>query len=391
MSAWFFNGWGYATTLFWSVLLIPSLIIMIRKRVSRCVRSTPEPEHWPRISVIVPAKDEAATIGETLRGLLASDYPQLEVIAVNDRSTDETGAIMDQIAAEAASQNAALMRVIHIEELPEDWLGKSHAMHQAAQQATGELLLFTDGDIIFSSEAIRRATQIFLDRGLDHLCLVPQLARGGLFERAFVTYFGFLLASGTYFWLIPTSWRHAYVGIGAFNLVKRTAYQQTGGLETIRLDVLDDIKLGKLLKHNGYQQDVFLGVDELKVRWQPSAWTVLTGIEKNAFASLGYSLKRLTAVTLLYVFFFLFAFLMPFLLPLSQSVGFIATLVLLHLTYATLGWLFSSGVIITPLLLYASLALTFAFWRSAWITLKNGGVRWRDTVYPLALLKKHLY
>ncbi|MCR9234509.1 MAG: glycosyltransferase family 2 protein [bacterium] len=391
MTATLITIWGYATLVFWLVLLGPSLVTMLQKQISRCVNRTAIPDQWPRISVIVPAKDEAATIEVNLNSLLASDYPDLEIIAVNDRSTDETGAMMERVAARAAAENRVQMQVLHIEELPADWLGKSHAMHQAAQQATGELLLFTDGDIIFSPQAITHATRIFLNQQLDHLALLPRLARGGLFERAFVTYFGFLLASGTFFWLIPTRWKHAYVGIGAFNLLKRSVYQATGGLETIRLDVLDDIKLGKLIKQSGYQQDVYLGIDELQVRWQPSAWAVITGIEKNAFASLYYSVRRLFFVTTLYVLFFLVPFVVPLLFPLSETVGFLATLVLLHLTYGLLGWIFSSGLAITPFLLYASLALTFAFWRSAWITLKNGGVRWRDTIYPLDLLKRHIY
>lgn len=391
MSASIISYWGYATFVFWSVLLVPSLVMMLRRRISRCIVRTPVPAAWPRVTVIVPAKDEGATIEDCLNSLLDSDYPDLEIIAVNDRSADETGTIMERVASRTDGLEQICMQVLHIEDLPADWLGKSHAMHQGAQRATGELLLFTDGDIIFSPQAITRATQIFLHQQLDHLALLPQLARGGLFERAFVTYFGFLLASGTFFWLIPTRWKHAYVGIGAFNLLKRSVYQATGGLETIRLDVLDDIKLGKLIKQSGFQQAVYLGIDELKVRWQPSAWAVITGIEKNAFASLNYSLIRLCSVTLLYLLFFLAPFCVPFLCSLSTATGFFATLILLHLTYAILGWIFSSGLVITPWLLYASLALTFAFWRSAWITLKNGGIRWRDTVYSLDVLKKNLY
>lgn len=391
MSAALITIWGYATIVFWLVLLGPSLVMMLRKRVSRCVSQTEIPAEWPRISVIVPAKDEAETLEANLNSLLDSDYPDLEIIAVNDRSTDETGAIMERVAARATTEKRIRMQVLHIEELPADWLGKSHAMYQGTQQATGELLLFTDGDIIFSPHAIADATRIFLKRKLDHLCLLPQLAQGSLIEMALITFFGFLLTGGTFLWLVPTRWNFAYLGIGAFNLIRRDVYKQIGGHATIKLDVLDDIKLGKLVKNHGYQQDFYLGIEELKVRWQPSAWGVITGVEKNSFASFQYSVIKLSLATSLYILFFLASFVMPFLFPLSQTIGFVITVVLLHLCYATIGVLFAAGLRVTPFLFFASLALAFAIWRSAWIIIKNGGVRWRDTIYPLDLLKRNLY
>lgn len=383
--------WGYATLLFWVALIAPSLVMMFRKRISRCLSETEVPEDWPLISVIVPAKDEAETIELTLNSLLASDYPRLEIIAINDRSDDETGAIMERVAADAKQQERVSMQILQIEELPADWLGKSHAMHQGANIAKGELLLFTDGDIIYDRQAISQATRIFLHKQLDHLCLLPQLARGGLIEMAFITFFGFLLTGGTFLWLVPTRWTFAYIGIGAFNLVKTSIYQSIGGFETIKLDVIDDIKLGKLIKNHHYRQDFYLGIEQLKVRWQPNAWGVITGVEKNSFASFNYSIIRLTVVMSLYVLFFVMPFIMPFLFPLSQTLGFIITLGVLHVFYAMVAVLFSSGLRVTPLMFFASLALAFAISRSAWITLKNGGVKWRDTTYPLDVLKKNLY
>ncbi|MEQ9067190.1 MAG: glycosyltransferase family 2 protein, partial [Gimesia chilikensis] len=114
MTATLITIWGYATLVFWLVLLGPSLVTMLQKQISRCVNRTAIPDQWPRISVIVPAKDEAATIEVNLNSLLASDYPNLEIVAVNDRSTDETGAMMERIAAQAAAENRVQMQVLHI-------------------------------------------------------------------------------------------------------------------------------------------------------------------------------------------------------------------------------------------------------------------------------------
>src|SRR6266567_8232148 len=107
----------------------------------------------PRVSIIVPARNEAAKIAAAMRTLMKSDYPNLEVIAVNDRSTDNTGAILDEVASESVGR----LKVIHVETLPPGWLGKTHAMYLAARQATGEWILFTDADVHHRTDSLRRA------------------------------------------------------------------------------------------------------------------------------------------------------------------------------------------------------------------------------------------
>ena len=129
----------------------------------------------PKISVIVPARNEEAQIRNGLCTLLQSTGVDLEIIAVEDRSTDSTGRIMDEIAA-----TNSRLKVIHITELPEGWLGKNHAMHVASEQATGELLLFTDGDIIYEPPAIEIAVRHFVRKKLQHLCLLPRMLPGSI-------------------------------------------------------------------------------------------------------------------------------------------------------------------------------------------------------------------
>ncbi|MGA7752019.1 MAG: glycosyltransferase family 2 protein, partial [Candidatus Sulfotelmatobacter sp.] len=110
-------------------------------------RNPVSPSGNPRVSIIVPARNEEEAIEQALRSLLALDYDNYEVIAVNDRSTDRTGEIMEQVAKNSGSTPA--LRVVHHEELPPGWLGKTHAMWTAANYATGDWLLFTDADVIF--------------------------------------------------------------------------------------------------------------------------------------------------------------------------------------------------------------------------------------------------
>src|SRR5205085_3710499 len=113
------------------------------------------PQDTPRVSIVVPACNEEADIEEALTSLLALDYANYEVIAVDDRSTDRTGEIMDRVASRPATRG--LLRVIHVRDLPPGWLGKTHAMWTAGQQATGDWLLFTDADVVFKPDSIRRA------------------------------------------------------------------------------------------------------------------------------------------------------------------------------------------------------------------------------------------
>jgi len=346
------------------------------------------PAEWPALSVIVPARDEGAKIEEAMRSLLALDYPNLEIIAVDDRSRDETGRVLDRLAGADPR-----LTVIHVRELPDGWLGKCHALHSAAQQARGDMLLFTDGDVVFAPQTLRLAVTYLLRRPVDHLCLNPQLVPGGYWENALVSCFGLLFFAAFKPWLIPTRWPGAYCGIGAFNLVRRDAYRAVGGHERIRLDVLDDVNLGKLLKQSGYRQQMLLGGDLIHVRWQDSFWGVIRGLEKNSFAAVHYSVAELIGVTLL----FLIVFFGPYVgAGIGIAVGhaslvtpFLLTVILLHATYMTIGIQMGAGGAIVPALPVTFLMFILLMWRSAVIILRQGGVRWRDTFYPLAELRRN--
>ncbi len=247
------------------------------------------PAEWPTVSIIVPARDEEAKIDAAMRSKLALDYPRLEFIAVNDRSQDATGTLLDRLATEDQR-----LSIVHLDSLAEGWLGKSHAMHVAASRATGDYLLFTDADVFFTPDLLRKAVTMCEARGLDHLALAPRLECSGFFEKAVNLYFVMMLCIASQPWLVRTGWRMSYVGVGAFNLVRRSAYAQCGGHTAIRLDVLDDVKLGKLIKQTGLNQDVLDAGEGVRVRWQEGYWGVVRGLEKNGFAIFDYSLVKLT-------------------------------------------------------------------------------------------------
>ncbi|MBS0261044.1 MAG: glycosyltransferase [Planctomycetes bacterium] len=377
---------GWLLFALWGLLLGPVWVVVGRWRLANLAAQVPVPPDWPLISIIVPARDEQAMIETALQSLLALDYPHLEIIAVNDRSRDATGALMDRLAA---TDNR--LRVVHITELPAGWLGKSHAMHQGATAAQGEWLLFTDGDIVYTPHTMRLAMQWVLARQLDHLCMNPSLVGGGYWERAMTVCFGLMFFASFLVWLIPTPWKGAYCGVGAFNLVRAAVYRQVGGFERLKLDVLDDVYLGKLIKRCGYRQQLVMGDDLIRVRWQPSFMGVIRGLEKNSFAAVQYSLLKLLVSSAVLIGVSLVPYAGLLLLPAASAWGFVGALLVMHGTYAYMAWRSASTLWVTPMLPVMFMLFLYTLWRSACITLRNGGVRWRDTFYPLDELRRHQF
>lgn len=374
-------GWGLFAI--WAGLSGAPTVWMIGRSLKRQSDRLPDPASWPRVSVVVPARDEGHKIEVGLKSLLVSDYPDFEIIAIDDRSRDETGAIMDRLAERH-------LRVIHITDLPEGWLGKNHALQVGARLATGEWLLFSDGDVVHDPQTLRRAVRFAVAHGVDHLPLFPDIEAGGLLEAAFVACFGLIFAAGTQPYLIPTRWPRAYCGVGAYNLVRRSALERAGGFEPIKLDILDDVKLGKMLKRTGSRGSVLRAGDGLSIRWQSGAWACVTGLEKNAFASANYSVWQLLWIC--------GATSLVFCGPAVGAVfageartGFVAAAVLSHFLYGLNAWLFGHSFWLFPMLMPSGLAFVLAFLRSGWITLRQGGVRWRDTFYPLEVLRRGMF
>jgi len=377
---------GWVLFVAWVLGVTPSLISMLWRSLDSVVARLSEPAVWPKVSIIVPARDEEAKIDAAMRSKLAIDYPQLELIAVDDRSQDATGAILDRLAAEDPR-----LSIVHLDSLAEGWLGKSHAMHVAASRATGDYLLFTDADVFFAPNLLRKAVTMCEARGLDHLALAPRLESSGFFEKAVELYFVVMLCIASQPWLVRTGWRMSYVGVGAFNMVRRHAYTRCGGHTTIRLDVLDDVKLGKLIKHAGLKQDVLDAGESVRVRWQDGYWGVVRGLEKNGFAVFDYSLFKLSIGTVFMSLASLFPYCAVVLWPDLRSLGFLFTIAFMHGAAAFGARRLGFGMSASFGLPIAAVTMIFTMWRSAYLTLVRQGVRWRDTFYPLSLLREHVY
>ncbi len=332
----------------------------------------------PTLSVLIPACNEQSTLAEALRSLLAVDYPDLEIVLVNDRSTDATGDLMESLAA-----GDARVRVVHIHELPPHWLGKTHALHVASQSARGEWLLFTDADVHFEPLALKRAVSLALERNLDHLCLGPRLVCGTFWEKIFVSFFCTAFFSRYRPDLVDREGPF-YVGVGAFNLLRASVHRELGGHSALAMQVLDDMELGRLVKGRGFRQG-FVGAGEaVRVRWAVGLRDQIQVLEKNAFGGLGYSPGFAVLASLIT--------LMGSLAPLwLLGCGFCWWGVLGLLCMQVCALVSAPGLgsprwagLFFPL---AGVLLVFTMLRSCWLGMRRGGIVWRGTFYSLEELR----
>jgi cellulose synthase/poly-beta-1,6-N-acetylglucosamine synthase-like glycosyltransferase len=220
----------------------------------------------PMISVIVPARNEEQDVEAGLRSLLALESVAIEIIAVDDRSSDSTGSIMDRMAIEASASGKTL-RVLHVSELPAGWMGKTHAMALAARQATAPWLLFTDADIFFAKDTLARAINFAEAEQADHVVIFPTLILKTIGERMMIAFFQGIAALSSRFWRIPDPKTKESIGVGAFNMVRADVYRAMGGFEALRMEVLEDLRFGFEVKRQGFRQRVAFGRDLVRVRW----------------------------------------------------------------------------------------------------------------------------
>jgi glycosyltransferase involved in cell wall biosynthesis len=390
----------------------------------------------PRVSIIVPARNEAEDIRETLLHLLALDYSNYEIIAVNDRSTDRTGQIMDEVAerftsaakakvverfsrsgeplrhpkapgpetevlertelerAELARAEAdrsvrpTRLKVIHITELPSGWMGKTHAMWTAGQQATGEWVLFTDADVIFKPDSVRRAVAYADAEQADHVVLFPRMIMMSPGERMMIAFFQVLFVFGHRPWKVADPKARDHMGVGAFNMVRRSVYETVGTYRALRMEVVDDMKLGKVVKNAGFVQRNVYGEDLISLRWAKGAFGMVNNLTKNFFAVLSFQWWRTVATIVGLGFLNLGPFLGVWLAHGWARVPYFVALASLFAIYC--GMSFRSPIppyyfflhpISTSLFIYILL-------RSMVLTLWNGGIEWRGTKYPLEELRK---
>jgi hypothetical protein len=344
----------------------------------------------PPLSVVITARDEAPAIETTVRHALAQRYPGIEIIVVDDRSSDGTGAILDGLVAATGGSSAALS-VIHVRDLPAGWIGKCHACHVGSLRARGEWLLFTDADVtLLAPDLLERVVAWAEARRLDHVGVFPDLRPVGAAQAALLFCFEQAMLLAGHFWEMDRDRPRGGAGVGAFNLVRRSAYERTGGHDRLRMEVAEDYALGRLLKASGGRQRLLSGLGLVRCPWHRGARAVVRGLEKNLFAGVGYSVRAVVWQTLLAV---LMQF-GPIALALASGgvVGW-GAVALQAAVIAAAAAAASRRLSTHPVLLWAlepaaCVALVFAVWNSMLTTIRAGGVRWRGTFYPLDALRR---
>jgi glycosyltransferase involved in cell wall biosynthesis len=340
----------------------------------------------PRVSIVVPARNEEQDIRATLEGLLALEYSNYEIIAVNDRSTDSTGARMEEVAANVAAQGR--LHVIHVSGLPEGWMGKTHAMWMATQRATGDWLLFTDADVRFKPASVRRVIAYAEAEKADHVVLFPRMIMKRPGERMMIAFFQALFVFGHRPWKVPDPKARDHMGVGAFNMVRRTVYEAIGTYKALRMEVIDDMKLGKLVKNAGYAQRNVFGEDLISLHWAKGAFGIMNNLTKNFFAVLSFQWPRTVASIFGLAFLNLGPFLGVFLAHGWVRVPYAIALLSLFGIY----WGMSGHSDVAPYYFFLHPVSTTLFMytlvRSMFHTLWNGGIVWRGTKYPLEELRK---
>lgn len=338
---------------------------------------------WPRVSLVVPACNEADTVEAAAKTLLAIDYPNFEVVIVDDRSTDGTSEVLARLSDPR-------LKIIRIDELPEGWLGKVHALDVGARAATGEWLLFTDADVHHRNDSLKKAIRYCCVHRLDFLAVGPQIISHSWLLSAFIFQFLHIVSLLYHRERSRDPRYHDAYGAGAYNLVKRSALERSQAFSSIKMEVLDDICLAWIVKRTGGRLDFLSGLDEIKIEWYRDLPGFVRGLEKNGFAPFEYSLRWL----LLFLFGNFGIFAATLVAPLfaeskiALTIYFVALAVYLAASGLTLKKVMGLSPWIALSLPVTFIGLPLVFLRAGWICARQGGIRWRGTLYRLEDLRR---
>jgi hypothetical protein len=363
-------------------LVIPALS-QIQLPAPEIADRSGRPQAAARVSILFSALDEAEKLPAALATFLAQDYADYEVIAVDDRSKDATGQILD-----AAARRNPRLKVVHVTSLPAGWLGKPHGLQKAFEHCTGEWLVLTDADVRFEPNVLRTTVALAEKQNWDHLTLLCHAEMFTPGEKIAMTFFAMSFMLGLRPWRASDPQSRAYIGIGAFQLLRRNAYEKMGTHRRLAMEVVDDVKVGKLVKEAGLRSGVARAGRAVTVRWHAGLGNIIRGTTKNFYATTGFRLW----VAVGQVAGNLLMFVLPW-----------VALPFVH------GWarIFAVMAIVLPLMAQAGAAMEFeespfyavtqplgaliVCWmivRSTFVTLRQGGIRWRGTFYAIEELKR---
>ncbi|MGC8894565.1 MAG: glycosyltransferase [candidate division WOR-3 bacterium] len=311
MHSWWHPEIGFVIFLGAAVLIALSNLWFLRR-----LSSYPEPPRFPRVSILLPARNEERNIVQCVHSLLAQDYPDYQVIVLDDESTDRTWELLQNLA-----RGDNRLKVIKGEPLPEGWIGKHWACHQLAKVADGEFILFTDADTRHHPYALRDAMGAMFAEDADLLTIIPKEETRTFGERIIVP-----IVPWAVFSLLPVGLCHALrapifsLTIGQFMLLRKRAYDKVGGHGAVRGHAVDDVTLGRLIKANGMNWRMADGTDRVSCRMYWNFREAYEGFTKNVFAAFDYAI-----IPFFFVYFWLtLVFWVPIFHLLGGALGFVA-------------------------------------------------------------------
>ena len=348
-------------------------------------------ESWPRISVLVPARNEEEALSACLESLLKQEYPDYEIILIDDDSTDATGEIGDELARRPGS--AGRLKVIHNREVAPGWSGKVHALSLAERAATGEWLLATDADVVFHPRVLRVAMARARREGVDLFSLVPEFEFTSAWEKIVLPAFSFLLSTLFPLRAVNNLKSRKALAAGAFILMRAEIFRALGGYERIRRAVTEDLRTAQLFKHSGHR--IFLAPTRglLRTRMYASGGELFEGLSRSAFEGTGFSISKILGGVSIGMVMAILPWGAALILGLRSAVGHRPPLPepVLALALATC---VLSAVIYLPVLIFLRLPPLYVFTlplgalfyaavsiASAWKSLAGRGVSWKERYY----------
>lgn len=315
---------GTLFVLFINLLL--NLLVFERLKPSTSEDVQREADACPMVSILVPARNEADHIEECVRSLLGQRYEKLEVLVLDDQSTDETPSIVQQMIDRLPPAQASRLQLLHGETLPDGWIGKSYACHQLTQVAQGEYLLFTDSDSVYTPQMVCRVIEGMHDLGVQFLTAHPSYILHGIAESLAIPLLYFKV-----FTLLPLALVRRRpepilaVANGPLLCFQRSVYEAIGGHKAVRTSIMEDNSLAREVKAAGYRMAYVDGQDLVSCYMYDSFAELWGGFSRTFFAFYNYSLLAAVAMIILN----LALFVAPPLLALSSIFVPLASLVVL--------------------------------------------------------------
>lgn len=363
----------------WCILSIQRIYLIVRISLFE-KGDPPTPAKWPKLSVVIAACDESSTIEAAVSTLLEQNYPDLEIILVNDRSKDKTGEIIDDIA-----EKDGRVKSFHVKDLPTGWLGKVYALNLGTQKTTGDWILYTDADVHFRQGTIRKAIALALSKEIHHLTLVPKLDTPSFILEIIILAFGALFIQGTKAPEVSNPKSKAFIGTGAFNLVKKSALEKTEGFSWLRMEVADDVGLGLMLRRSGAKSLFTVSINDISLTWYSSVKSMFKGLEKNLFGVASqYSFIKMIFI---FVLFWLL-YLSPFIAITFKKVPYFWIFGLVPLIFLVIEALinklkFRQRFISLLSIPFGQLVISLMLLNSGIVCKLRGGITWRGTKYSI--------